>query len=521
MARVRFTLPASVACAAVVLTAAPAYAAADPTTVTALAAKPADKQVTLTWVNPADADFAGVTVVEKQGATPPADPADGEQSIPTTAQRLTVTGLVNGTTYSFAVFTRNTAGAVSQPAVVQADPVPALFTTLTIAATPATVTYGSHPVLRATLRRSDTGAAVAGETVDVYRQPYGASGYSHVYRLTTNAYGIAAVVASPGVYTRWYAAHPGNPSFAASSSSPVGTTVRAKVSVTRSPAAVQQNVASAITATVTPNHAGDKVLLQRWYGNAWHFAGAAYLSTWSVATFRVATSEIGTRTYRVAKSSDSDHATGTSISFGITTVRRTLRSGMTGSDVLAVERRLAALHYDVGALNSAFDYDTLHATAAFQKVNRLPVTGEVDPRTYDRLWRSTMAPKLLHPQSGTWVEVDLTKQTLYLAKDGAVQRILDISSGSGKFFTVDGETQQAVTPMGSFRIYHKIDGQRISRLGSLWRPAYFAAGGYAIHGNSSVPFHPASHGCVRITNSAMNRLFALLQVGMRVYVYRT
>jgi lipoprotein-anchoring transpeptidase ErfK/SrfK len=36
-----------------------------------------------------------------------------------------------------------------------------------------------------------------------------------------------------------------------------------------------------------------------------------------------------------------------------------------------------------------------------------------------------------------------------------------------------------------------------------------------------VPFYPASHGCVRITNSAMNRLFSMLTIGMRVYVYRS
>jgi N-acetylmuramoyl-L-alanine amidase len=35
-----------------------------------------------------------------------------------------------------------------------------------------------------------------------------------------------------------------------------------------------------------------------------------------------------------------------------------------------------------------------------------------------------------------------------------------------------------------------------------------------------VPAYPASHGCVRVTVPAMNRLWPLLRVGMPVSVYR-
>jgi lipoprotein-anchoring transpeptidase ErfK/SrfK len=520
MARVRTALLAVAVSSAVLLGTAPAYAAAPPTTVTGLAATPKDRQVTLSWTNPADADFAGVTVVKKTGATPPSAVADGATVYAGTGRSVIATGLTNGTAYSFAVFTRNTAGDVSDPAVTTATPIPALVTSLAVTISPSPVTYGGQPLVRATLRRSDTHEVIPGATVDLYRKPYGTSSFVHVYRLTTNGAGVASHLTMPAAHTQWYAAHPADPSYAASTSPTVTSLVRAKLSVTRSRAVVEQGVASVVTAYVAPNHAGQKVLLQRYYDNAWHGVGEKSLSSSSAASFGVVTTVIGTRVYRVVKPADADHASAAWPSFGIVTVRRTLRSGMTGSDVKTVQSRLRYLHYDVGTENGAFGYDTLHATAAFQKVNGIPVTGEVDAATYAKLWKQT-APKLLHPQSGTWVEVDLTKQVLYYARDNVVLRVLDISSGSGKYFTVGGETQKAVTPTGSFRIFHKIDGMRTSRLGQLWRPAYFAAGGYAIHGNSSVPFHPASHGCVRITNSAMNRLFALLTIGMRVYVYRS
>jgi lipoprotein-anchoring transpeptidase ErfK/SrfK len=39
----------------------------------------------------------------------------------------------------------------------------------------------------------------------------------------------------------------------------------------------------------------------------------------------------------------------------------------------------------------------------------------------------------------------------------------------------------------------------------LWRPNNLWRG-YAVHGSTSVPAYPASHGCVRVAVPAMNRL---------------
>jgi lipoprotein-anchoring transpeptidase ErfK/SrfK len=109
---------------------------------------------------------------------------------------------------------------------------------------------------------------------------------------------------------------------------------------------------------------------------------------------------------------------------------------------------------------------------------------------------------------------------VYLVKDGKIQEILDASSGSGQNYTVDGDVRVAVTPLGDFQIQRKIDAWRKSDLGLLYRPAYFT-GGYALHGSYSVPAFPASHGCIRITIAAMDRLFNRLPVGTPMLVYRS
>jgi lipoprotein-anchoring transpeptidase ErfK/SrfK len=63
-----------------------------------------------------------------------------------------------------------------------------------------------------------------------------------------------------------------------------------------------------------------------------------------------------------------------------------------------------------------------------------------------------------------------------------------------------------------------VDGWRQSDLGLMWRPKYFYRG-YAIHGYSSVPTYPASHGCVRVPIPGMNRLWPHLAIGLPVHVY--
>jgi lipoprotein-anchoring transpeptidase ErfK/SrfK len=197
---------------------------------------------------------------------------------------------------------------------------------------------------------------------------------------------------------------------------------------------------------------------------------------------------------------------------------RDLGRGDRGADVLTLEQRLAAQKADVGRIDGVFDYDLLHAVIAFQKSQGIARTGRYDSATRVRLGSSTPV-RLRYPKAGRAIEIDLRKQVLYLSEGGVLRRILDVSSGSGRLYVQDGITHRAVTPLGSFAITRKInDPYHESPLGILYRPAYFY-GGYAVHGSSSVPTYPASHGCIRITDPAMDRLYDLLTIGTPVTVY--
>jgi N-acetylmuramoyl-L-alanine amidase len=69
-------------------------------------------------------------------------------------------------------------------------------------------------------------------------------------------------------------------------------------------------------------------------------------------------------------------------------------------------------------------------------------------------------------------------------------------------------------------VLRKISGDEVAPLGTLHSPMYFYRG-WAIHGSASVPAYPASHGCVRMSNSDADWLFPLIPVGTPVTLYDT
>jgi len=198
--------------------------------------------------------------------------------------------------------------------------------------------------------------------------------------------------------------------------------------------------------------------------------------------------------------------------------RPTLRLGAHGSAVVALQQRLAALHYfDMRTADGVFGPNTYHAVIAFQKVQRLARDGVVGPVTWAKLAKPYVpAPRYRLATSS--LEVNLARQVLYYVRNGAIQRIVDVSTGSGAWYYSQGRWARAITPTGRFHLYWRYNGWQAGPLGSMYRPNYFYAG-YAVHGMTSVPAYPASHGCVRMTVPTMDRMWSSLWIGMPVAIY--
>jgi putative cell wall-binding protein len=201
--------------------------------------------------------------------------------------------------------------------------------------------------------------------------------------------------------------------------------------------------------------------------------------------------------------------------------KQAMSRGDSGAEVRAVQERLLAMGYWIATADGTFGTLTVQAVMAFQKVNGLPITGAVDPTTKALIeGGSRPAPQ---STSGSLIEVDKTRQVLFVVQNGQTLWVFNTSTGTEKPYTHEGRSYMADTPPGRWSIFREVDGERESELGILWRPKYFHGDGIAIHGSSSVPAYPASHGCVRLTYQAMDFLWSsgLAPIGRPVWVYGT
>ena len=195
-----------------------------------------------------------------------------------------------------------------------------------------------------------------------------------------------------------------------------------------------------------------------------------------------------------------------------------LQVGASGPAVLALRQRLTALGYWNGTVTDTFDDATRQAVYAYQKVAGVAADGSVGPITAAALARGAVPSPQSH--SGHVVEVDLERDLLMIVDNGHVSTVLNTSTGGGYLYPSGSGFARAVTPRGHFAVYRQIDGLRISTLGELWRPKYFH-GGFAVHGDWYVPPRPVSHGCVRVSNEAIDWIWASGQMplGTPVWLY--
>lgn len=196
-----------------------------------------------------------------------------------------------------------------------------------------------------------------------------------------------------------------------------------------------------------------------------------------------------------------------------------LTAGSRGAEVVQLQNALAAKGFFRGPADGVYGSKTAQAVMAFRK--EIGVT-----RSFS--WSASHWSQLTS-YPGPWtpvrvgerdrVEVNLTRQVMYLFRNGTLRGIFPISSGNGEPYRNSyGSFTNADTPVGDFRVQRHIVGVRESYLGTLYNPWYFT-GGYALHGSASVPASPASHGCVRLTMWDSEWLESQLYIGIPVHIW--
>lgn len=201
--------------------------------------------------------------------------------------------------------------------------------------------------------------------------------------------------------------------------------------------------------------------------------------------------------------------------------------GHSGDATAVIQARLLQLGFWNGGPDGKYGFTTKQAVMAFQKYIGLSPTGLVDQTTAAYL---TNFVEKAHGQTdtGTLVEVDKARQLLFIVQEGKTVWAFNTSTGSGipyeavnKNDPTKIEKGDAVTPDGLFKTTReRPEGWWEGDLGEIYRPKYFV-GGIAVHGMTSVPNHPASHGCVRLSTSAMDFIWDqnLMPLHITVWVH--
>jgi hypothetical protein len=279
----------------------------------------------------------------------------------------------------------------------------------------------------------------------------------------------------------------------------------APVSLTAQLADVRLFDEARITGRLDPPHPGGYVvaaLLLEGRSLGRHFVALA--SDGSTFETTIPVERWGRYRAEVTFEGDADHAPATVVTEP-KRVRtpRPLHQGSRGPWVLALEDRLDELSYRVPRPNQSFDHRTADAVLAFRKVQGLSRGESVTRATWRRLADPrTPRPRVKRPREH--IEVDQSKQVLYVVRQGEIDQIVHVSTGAG------GATRD-----GAFNVHRKIAGFSPNR---LYYPSYFD-GLRAVHGWPDVPPSPASHGCVRVPYWVAKWIFGVMHYGMQVRVY--
>ena len=500
----------------VLLPVPPAQASTPPTDPTGLTVTIGDRFADLAWT---DGDGVGAIVRDVTGLTAPYAPTDGRAvtiATPTTAHD---TGFTNKPVTTYAIWSTSSDGTPSAaPLVDEVPAAPIVPTSLSLQLSQVQLAYGIPVTIAGQLTRTvgTTTMPVTRQPVDLYGVTGGTTASVRLQHLTTDGVGRIRTSLRPYRTLKMTLKFAGDAFSGPSTSNAAALRVLPRIGATVSPATIVRGETSVISGRTAPLYTNARVLLQTWSDHAWHSLAETRTSSTGSYSFTVRPG-LGIHPYRAVLTATAAWVASGSLPVNLRVDARDLSSGMRGDDVLQLQRTLAALHYEPGAQDGFFGYDLTHAVIAFQKVERLSRTGRWTRYERVRVARPTAWP-LRYPSSGLAVEIDITRQVLVLSRAGVVQKIVDVSSGSERVYYQDGVRNIAHTPRGRFFITRKIDGIRVSKLGELYRPAYFFEG-YAVHGSGSVPAYPASHGCVRVTNPNMNRLFPILVKGVPVAVY--
>lgn len=207
------------------------------------------------------------------------------------------------------------------------------------------------------------------------------------------------------------------------------------------------------------------------------------------------------------------------------------KSGSEGDKVRELQARLKQIGWYSGDVTGYYGDETTKHVKGFQEKREIPVTGEVDQRTWDRLVAMTHTPTKDEKHN----KKPKAKKASGLDERCMTGRAMCISKSTNQLvWVVDGKEQARVdvrfgsdelpTREGAFQVFMK-SRDHVSTIYHTSMPfAMFFSGGQAVHYSPDFAangYNGASHGCVNVRDhGTIVWLFDQVRNGDKVIVYR-
>jgi hypothetical protein len=181
-----------------------------------------------------------------------------------------------------------------------------------------------------------------------------------------------------------------------------------------------------------------------------------------------------------------------------------LHRGQCGDVVIGFKKAMRAMGY-VANDGRCFGGKTARGVLAYRKVNEMTRSYRAGKGLVKDAFAGRGGYEVRHPGAGEHLEAPLSKQVLVFAKGGKPFAIYPVSSGKPSTPTVTGHFSFIRTEPG-----YNSEGMYYS---------FYFYGGYAVHGYSSVPNYPGSHGCIRTFISDQPEIFNRIHYGESIFVF--
>jgi hypothetical protein len=239
-----------------------------------------------------------------------------------TASPLTVTGLTNGTAYTFTVVATNGVGT-STPSGASGPVTPSAASAATAlkAAASGTIRAGATVTVSAKLTDKGSAAPISGASVELLSRTSTTNAFTHLATLTTSPTGVAGAKEKPVRTTQYEFAYHGTATHAASASGVQSVSVAYVVAASVKPGSLNHSKPAKVYGTVSPGKTGDPVTLQQLVHGTWKTLKAtATLKTQKLPNgktalgyvFTIAAAPKGTYEFRVSRSASTTNVAGVS-----------------------------------------------------------------------------------------------------------------------------------------------------------------------------------------------------------------